>query len=145
MEQIIEQQATETEAPETIEFGGVTWTRVEREEGVDYETVINGDRARVHQYPDGDWLWHRYIKVLKDVRSSGMDDDLSAILATRDEAMQACFDAPMKMVEAMKTVLMAIGEDLDSIKYQHGFRDGQAVIRLEILKTLGVPQLPDED
>ncbi len=129
--------------PETIEFGGVTWTREDRNNGVAYKATQPGKAGLdIYQYPpdgssccNGKWRWAANFNIHTEIRIPPQVLELegSNIVATREDAMAACVNAFDDWIEDMQTMLARLcPQDL----YAQGFCAGQEDIKDKIAKVL---------
>ncbi|MGD9788616.1 MAG: hypothetical protein AB7U30_11785 [Sulfuricellaceae bacterium] len=135
MEQIIDQQ--QTEAPETIEFGGRVWTKKEND-GDQLQTWESGttrlDYFYVSQYPSGEWNWQRKFN-LEFVMPPLMTDRATGIVATREEAMEAAIKADLhSAIDALIDTLSKAGL-ITHDNYQKGFQDGKNALKKAIMEN----------
>jgi hypothetical protein len=126
------------ETPETVEFGGLVWKNTHRANlrGVDYRTFQPGvGNYRVYQYPlddeqhvQGKWLWaDDLIGILHPLPNpSHLDMEPSAIVQTREEAMQCCLEAKGKFIEQVCMLAQLFGAK-NSDAYAAGFFAGRKV------------------
>lgn len=131
MEQIIEQIAEEKTA-ESVEFGGVFWTKRAGRENTYNADMPGGEYVYVSQYDDKSWNWQRKFGF-NFAEPNLLSDRAGGVVRTRDEAMRAALDADKTAyITELTDALAAAGFIGADSNYSRGFRDGQVALKAAI-------------
>lgn len=129
------------EHPETVECGGLIWTKSDSLNKTKYDAIQPGvGYFYVSQYTEedgyhrgqwhwmvrfNDWLDPSFKPVALDLNSSGIEPE-------RDDAMMACINANARFVDEIKMVLVLLNVG----HYAEGFRAGQEDIKAKIAEVV---------
>lgn len=124
--------------PDSMEFGGITWSRNKhRDDGaIEYVGIQTGiGRVRVYQYPDGAWGgWNDLDQIITfEYEPVALHRIAGTIVDTREDAMSFCLSARDVVQKDIQKMLLALGV---GDPYSVGFRDGTALIKDKISDAL---------
>lgn len=126
------------EAPDTIEFHGMIWTRTENVQPEYKASNPDIGDFRVYQYPvgsnsEGRWLWWVDLKkISRDFKFEYLRTEASDIVDTREEAMVGCITARGFWLDDIKVLMAKLGIG----DYATGFRDGQDALTKKVQEVL---------
>lgn len=135
MEQI---ELEQCETPETLELGGVVWTRVplklEDWKGVDGES---GRRLWVSRYEGGNSFYWQCQFTDFEIQNGLVKNDLSGIVEGREAALREALAAakiPLtKYLHGLVEKMMELGLLTADENYKRGYAAGQADLKAAIL------------
>ena len=119
---------------ETIAFGGVAWE--DRSGDKPRFIAMDGaDKFYISQYNDngschGRWHWKRAFYVIEKADPSGaIENHMSGIVDTREEAMLACIDAKNRLPQIIRILARELGIET---AYEQGYLDAKAEMKAVI-------------
>lgn len=129
--------------PDSMEFGGLVWTRdVAEVKRPRFNSRVNGvGDVMVWQYGDessarnnGRWYWVAYLdSALIGVELTALNKNISGIVDDIETAMECCINAKSIFVSDTVNIFRTLFPDSESSQF---FRAGQADIKARIAEVL---------
>ena len=134
-------ELTQAAPEQEIQFGGVIWKKIDREDQhIQYQAIsADGNELYIYQYPDGysKGSWNSQCRFgfpeFKDIEFQFFDKHVSCLADCRETAMMNCLDAKSILISDITLMINAL---MPESQYFQGFRNGQEDIKAKIAEVV---------